>query len=48
MKLKILIKLLYLVAIFVFAAYEKDDEPQLIDSEPNIDKSELYQASLTV
>ena len=48
MKFKILVKLLYLIALFAIAAYEKEKEPQLIDSDPNVDKSELYQASLTV
>lgn len=48
MKFKILIKLLYLVTLFAIAAKEDSKEPQLIDSDPKVDRSELYQASLTV
>lgn len=44
MKWKILIKLLYLIALFVLATYEWDNESKLIDSDPRIDTSTIQQA----
>ena len=44
MKWKILIKLLYLIILFAVAAYEWDNESQLIDSDPRVNPTELQQA----
>lgn len=45
MKWKILIKLLYLIALFSIAAIKWEREgSKLIDSEPQINRSEMQQA----
>ncbi|WP_425391144.1 hypothetical protein [Ekhidna sp.] len=44
MKWRILIKLLYLVILFAVAAYQWEEESQLIDSDPYIEEQDLQQA----
>ncbi|MBC6409652.1 MAG: hypothetical protein GDA51_10910 [Ekhidna sp.] len=44
MKWRIILKILYLVTLFVLAAHKQGNESQLIDSDPKVDPAALQQA----